>query len=164
MIVFAGNDNANTMLGMFATIFSAVAVVVMFGYRFVRSKKAQLYIVLVASIIPVSLAIGLLVKVDLLTLLLFQAGYVAVAVIPRASKSTLTLNLMNRLGHPGYTAERNVLGEVFYLLGRLVALSLFIVAYYTHIYVFQAAIFAIMTLHAIAFFLAKILYRDYNMS
>jgi len=163
MTVFV-DDNANAMLGMFTTIFAAAAIILIFAYRLIKPKPAQIAIIFITCLLPLLLSMGLLFEISLVTLLLFQLGYGAICVIPKKVTSTLSVNIPVRLNCPQFVAENNVLSEMFLFCGRILGLGIIALAHFTDPYVFQVMVVVLLFCNFLTFFLIRSLYNRYNVN
>ena len=113
-------------LGYLGSIFAACAIVILFGYRFIRSRGIQDWVHMACVIVITGLAVPLLFNVSKLTVILFQVGAVVLLKIPGVENAKLQIDGVKELGARELSAESLVVADFGIMLGRVFIMAMII--------------------------------------
>ena len=97
VVVFIDED-PNYTIGLFASVFAAANIVIIVCYKMIRSKRVKQILYYISGIVPVLAAIPLLFQVSALTIIILQAGFIAVGCIQKSEIDVLRINAMKIMG------------------------------------------------------------------
>lgn len=160
LIVMSFGDSFS--LGWLTSAFGAGAILVAFGYRWLRPGRVKTAVFCVASLLMFGLSLGLLFEINTLTILLFQFGAVVLMVIPNIETAKLQIDYLRELGHKKFLAESMVFSEFAYWVSQVPLFAIMFVLVKTgSLFAFQILVVCLMALAAVNFILVKLWYKMY---
>ncbi|MDR0462147.1 MAG: MFS transporter [Christensenellaceae bacterium] len=150
-------------IGYLGSIFSALSIIVLISYRLIKSRKIKNNIFLAASIMAFGLTLGLLFKVDKVTIILFQLASAVMLIVPNIEFGKLQYDVMKELGHPKESTESLVVVELAFFIGRITTMSLIIWAYHANsFWMFRILTAVFMSSAIISYIIFRIWWRLYG--
>jgi hypothetical protein len=115
-------------IGWLGSVFSALAIIMLTCYRFVKSRFVKNNVFLVCACLAFGLSLGLLFKVDIVTIIMFNFAQAVLLIVPQIETGKMQCDVMKELARPTVTTESLVVVEFAYLLARLFIMSITLIA------------------------------------
>jgi hypothetical protein len=150
-------------IGWLSSLFSALAIIMLTCYRFVKSRFVKNNIFLACACLAFGLSIGLLFKVNIVTIIMFNFAQAVLLIVPQIETGKMQCDVMKELAQPQVTTESLVVVEFAYYLARLFIMSITLVAAVTGAFmVFKVLTVALTFAAIISYILFRIWWHYYK--